>query len=237
MYPYIHWFTINAYSASDFEYSSNRRVTTFNISISDISSAELFEVVDIDGVGRLSHPLELRARRQVLSSMDADAQESVKTTQAGSKDKLNSNQSDIESAEVMLLEDSKSIGDQVEQWALEYTSKFIHAAGPDFYSTTIAQIIGTAYVKKGLPEVSSDLLPSLLARSTVILLTTFFTDVHLIDSTGCINVTRRLNSIRPSSRCKIHHASQHNSTSFTTLSHDSSTNRLNSLRTSEDSRT
>jgi hypothetical protein len=54
---------------------------------------------------------------------------------------------------VLLLEDNQVLGKQVEQWAIEYTSKFVHAAGPNFYPTTIAQILGTTYVKRGLPEV------------------------------------------------------------------------------------
>lgn len=59
----------------------------------------------------------------------------------------------LDLGEVLLLEDHGKCGQEIEQWAVEYTSKFVHAAGPKFYSTTIAQIIGTAYVKKNLPEV------------------------------------------------------------------------------------
>jgi hypothetical protein len=66
-------------------------------------------------------------------------------------------------ASLLLLNDDESLGIQIEQWALEYTSKFVHAAGPEFYSTTIAQILGTAYVKKGLPEVMA--MHSLIAHS------------------------------------------------------------------------
>jgi hypothetical protein len=36
---------------------------------------------------------------------------------------------------------------------VEYSSKFVHAAGSEFASTTAAVILGTAYVNKGLPEV------------------------------------------------------------------------------------
>ena len=54
---------------------------------------------------------------------------------------------------IMVLEDNDDLGTQIEQWALEYTSKYVHAAGPKFYSTTLAQILGTVYVQRGLPEV------------------------------------------------------------------------------------
>lgn len=60
-----------------------------------------------------------------------------------------------DTASIILLTDEGGLGQELEQWALEYTSKFVHAAGPAFYSTTMAQILGTAYVKKGLPEVRS----------------------------------------------------------------------------------
>jgi len=55
---------------------------------------------------------------------------------------------------IIVLEEVENIGTQIEQWAVEYTSKFVHAAGPAFYSTTIGHILGEAYVQKGLPEVS-----------------------------------------------------------------------------------
>ena len=104
----------------------------------------------IDGVGRLSHTLSLNARRRPLSSFNTDAQGVIRRTE----DSRNSDEvQDDETLDIMILEDEKLLGTQVEQWALEYTSKFVHAAGPEFYSTTIAQILGTAYVKKGLPEV------------------------------------------------------------------------------------
>ena len=87
--------------------------------------------------------------------MNSDAREAVKMTQVISRDHSKQPQLEIQLNEILLLEDRKSLGAEVEQWALEYTSKFIHAAGPGFYPTTIAQILGTAYVKKGLPEVRS----------------------------------------------------------------------------------
>jgi hypothetical protein len=59
-----------------------------------------------------------------------------------------------DNADVFLVEDNRGFGQEVEQWALEYTSKFVNAAGPEFHSTTIGQILGTEYVKKNLPEVS-----------------------------------------------------------------------------------
>ena len=126
---------------------------SFNITIPAVTSTGVFEVIDIDGVGRLSHPLKLRARRQILSKLDAESQDAIRSTQAALKGGRQTSNVDVTSAEFLLLEDNNLIGNQVEQWAMEYTSKYIHAAGPDFYSTTIAQIIGTAYVKKGLPEV------------------------------------------------------------------------------------
>lgn len=61
---------------------------------------------------------------------------------------------DGENPSVLVLEDHETLGTEVEQWAVEYASKFVHAAGPKFYPTTAAVILGTAYVKKGLPEVS-----------------------------------------------------------------------------------
>jgi hypothetical protein len=61
----------------------------------------------------------------------------------------------LDDVEILLLEDDVKFGQKVEQWAVEYTSKFVHAAGPEFYSTTIAQILGTIYVQKNLPEVGS----------------------------------------------------------------------------------
>ena len=108
-------------------------------------------VVTIDGVGRLSHTLVLTARILTFSSFGPDAQDTIQQT----KDSRNLDEiQSKESLNIVLLEEEKVLGLQVEQWALEYTSKFVHAAGPEFYSTTMAQILGTAYVKKGLPEVS-----------------------------------------------------------------------------------
>lgn len=106
----------------------------------------------IDGVGRLSHPLPLHARRKPLSDFSPDAQSTIRRTEDSRNTDGNQDEGTLG---VMILGDDKALSTQVEQWALEYTSKFVHAAGPEFYSTTMAQILGTAYVKKGLPEVCS----------------------------------------------------------------------------------
>ena len=103
----------------------------------------------IDGVGRISHPLQLRAQKKLLSSLHFDEQDTVKRT-VRAKDKTSS----VDGVYILLLEDDKGCEQKLEQWAMEYTSKFVHAAGPEFHSTTIAQILGTAYVKRNLPEVS-----------------------------------------------------------------------------------
>ena len=104
----------------------------------------------IDGVGRLSFPLRLKAQRKRLSSFNPEEQNIIRQTE----DLKQSGKTDLDAASVILLTNEATLGKQVEQWALEYTSKFVHAAGPKFYATTMAQILGTAYVKKGLPEVS-----------------------------------------------------------------------------------
>lgn len=116
-------------------------------SLSDI----LPEEVTIDGIGRISYPLVLLARKRLLSDFSPEIQESI--SQTANEDV----RADAESSHVLLLEDDKFLGAKVEQWAMEYTNKFVHAAGPNFYATTMAHILGTAYVKKGLPEVSSEI--------------------------------------------------------------------------------
>lgn len=103
----------------------------------------------VDGIGRISHPLILPARMKPLSAFSTNIQESIRLTED-----LEVDSSETEDPNILILEEDKSLGTKVEQWAVEYTSKFVHAAGPKFYATTMAHILGTAYVKKGLPEVS-----------------------------------------------------------------------------------
>ncbi|KAL5330721.1 hypothetical protein ACEPPN_000241 [Leptodophora sp. 'Broadleaf-Isolate-01'] len=134
----------------DFEYSSTRRVVTFNIRITPdalLDHEEYF--VFVDGVDRLSHPIKLRAQRRALSSFTATEQAAIRRTQ--DRKKLGKC-TDDDAVHVTILEDDETLGTRVEQWAVEYASKFVHAAGTKFQSTTIAVILGTAYVKKGLPE-------------------------------------------------------------------------------------
>lgn len=102
----------------------------------------------VDGIGRLSHPIKLRARRKALTSFSPAEQTTIRATQDKQSKSIGHG-----AISITLLEDDETLGTQVEQWAVEYASKFVHAAGPKFRSTTIAVIIGTAYVKKGLPEV------------------------------------------------------------------------------------
>ncbi|CZT45690.1 uncharacterized protein RSE6_06021 [Rhynchosporium secalis] len=52
----------------------------------------------------------------------------------------------------MILVEDKTLGVRVEQWAVVYDSKFAHAGGIKFRSTTVAVIFGTAYATKSLPE-------------------------------------------------------------------------------------
>lgn len=142
-------------------YSSNKRILSFDVRTpAALGSDATAEMVTIDGIGRISHTLQLPARRQTLSSLSDDSQEVIIQTE----DPRGTLISDDKDTYVLLLDNSGSLGVLVEQWALEYTSKFVHAAGPKFYSTTIAQILGTVYVKKGLPEVSkpSNLIDPLL---------------------------------------------------------------------------
>lgn len=107
------------------------------------------ETVTIDGVGKISYPLQLRARRTFLSEFSSESKNMIRQTE-DSRHSASSQEDPI----IMVLEDNDDLGTQIEQWALEYTSKYVHAAGPKFYSTTLAQILGTVYVQRGLPEVS-----------------------------------------------------------------------------------
>jgi hypothetical protein len=139
-------------TSPDFEYSSTRRVVSFNIRVNAKALKSLEkEMVTIDGVGHLSHPIQLPSRRKALSSFKTDEREIIDRTR-DSKRLLKVRDDELE--HVLILEDEATLGTQVEQWAVEYSSKFVHAAGPEFASTTAAVILGTAYVNKGLPEVS-----------------------------------------------------------------------------------
>jgi hypothetical protein len=122
----------------------------FNIKIPPLDNDEFgpYETVLVDGIGHLSHAVKLRAQIRSLSSLDPNDQQQVKRT-ADAKTDASGN----EDIAVILLIGHRRLGPELEQWAVEYTSKFVHAAGRKFYSTTMAQILGTAYVKKGLPEV------------------------------------------------------------------------------------
>lgn len=133
-----------------FEYSSTRRIVSFDIRISQNAFRSLEkEMVTIDGVSHLSHPIQLRARWKLLGDFKADEREVIDHTR-DSKKLLKGREDRLE--QVLILEDEATLGIQVEQWAVEYSSKFVHAAGPEFASTTAAVILGTAYVNKGLPE-------------------------------------------------------------------------------------
>jgi hypothetical protein len=131
--------------------SSTKRVLSFKIKFTP-NSEPIYsgEQITIDGIGRTSHPIKLRARRTPLNDLTLDEQETVKRIISAKCIPPISDDFDC-----VLLEDDSHCGQEVEQWAMEYTSKFVHAAGPEFHSTTMAQILGTAYVKKKLPEVSS----------------------------------------------------------------------------------
>ena len=136
----------------DFEYSSTRRVVSFDIRIIPKAFKSLEqEMITIDGIEHLSHTIQLPARRKPLNSFKADEREIIDRTR-DSKKLLKAQNDELE--HVLILENQSTLGTQVEQWAVEYSSKFVHAAGPEFASTTAAVILGTAYVNKGLPEVS-----------------------------------------------------------------------------------
>ena len=136
----------------DFEYSSTRRVVSFAIRINSKAFKSLEqEMITIDGVGHLSHTIQLPARSTPLNTFKPDEREIIDRTR-DSKKLLKAQDDELE--HVLILENQSTLGTQVEQWAVEYSSKFVHAAGPEFASTTAAVILGTAYVNKGLPEVS-----------------------------------------------------------------------------------
>lgn len=144
-----------------FQHSSQRRIVNFSVKI-PLSCFEgiVPEMVTVDGIGRISHPLVLPARTKPLSAFNMDIQESIRLTE-----NLDIDSSGTEDPKILILEEDKSLGTKVEQWAVEYTSKFVHAAGPKFYATTMAHILGTSYVKKGLPE--SDLVAAMLRVASV----------------------------------------------------------------------
>ncbi len=108
------------------------------------------EKVIIDGIGRISHPLELPARSKILGSFKAEEKDRI---MAAVRSGIPNTTPD-DSSSVVLLEENSAVGLQVEQWAVEYTSKFVVAAGPRFLPTTAAIILGLEYVKSNLPEVS-----------------------------------------------------------------------------------
>ena len=139
-------------TAVDFEYSSTRRVVSFNVRV-DLKAFKSLEkeMVTIDGIGHLSHTIQLPTRRKPLNSFKTDERDVIDRTR-DSKKLLKAQDDELE--HVLILEDDATLRTQVEQWAVEYSSKFVHAAGPKFASTTAAVSLSTAYVKKGLPEVS-----------------------------------------------------------------------------------
>ncbi|KAG9230992.1 hypothetical protein BJ875DRAFT_134464 [Amylocarpus encephaloides] len=131
-----------------FEFSSTKRVVYFNVVLPPEALSEADqETITIDGVGGVSRPIKLCGRKKAFSTLSAEQQEAVKRTSA-----LKETEKSSDNDQVLLLEDTSKLGQEIEQWAMEYTSQFVHAAGSEFYSTTMAQILGTAYVKKGLPE-------------------------------------------------------------------------------------
>ncbi|KAH6677707.1 hypothetical protein B0J14DRAFT_475993 [Halenospora varia] len=145
-----------------FEHSSTRRVVSFAVDAPIDGRIEIpCETITIDGIGRISHPIKLRAQIQNLSALSADQRSIVIKT--GSNKQIET--VDEEDTAVLLLEANEDLGRQIEQWAMEYTSKFVHAAGERFHSTTMAQILGTAYVKKKLPE--SELVAAMLRVSSI----------------------------------------------------------------------
>ena len=88
--------------------------------------------------------------RKSLDSYSDGDQAIIKQTEAP---KQRDEVTQVVTAQVEILDEDDTLGGQLEQWALDYTSQFITAAGPRFHSTTMAHIIGHMYVKKGLPEV------------------------------------------------------------------------------------
>lgn len=113
----------------------------------------------IDGIGRISHTIRLQASVKPLESFNTADRAAIRKTQRPAKKIADK---DVGHPSVFVLEDHETLGTEVEQWAVEYASKFVHAAGPKFYPTTAAVILGTAYVKKGLPEVSLEYVTSII---------------------------------------------------------------------------
>jgi len=146
------YFDLSKLTFTDFEHSSNRRILAFSISLPTSSISKTEEFVTIDGVGRISHTIRLRAHLATLSTLPLATQRMIRQTEDSRKSQ---DDQDDDTIQVMILQEDPALGDELEQWATEYTDKFVHAAGPKFYPTTMAHILGTAYVKKKLPEVSS----------------------------------------------------------------------------------
>lgn len=143
----------------DFEHSSSKRFLAFDLLLPKQSTQSLNAVyVTVDGIGRISHTINLRAYAKFLDSFNDAERTAIRKTRIS--DNLLTGKED-ENPSVLVLEDHDTLGVQLEQWAVEYASKFVHAAGPKFYPTTAAVILGTAYIKKGLPEVSPNQIKSL----------------------------------------------------------------------------
>lgn len=145
-----------------FEHSSTKRYLSFNLLVPQRSRSPGACFVTIDGIGRISHTIKLRACANPLDSFSAAERAAIRKTQHSTK-KIADNDGGHPS--VFVLEDHENLGTEIEQWAVEYTSKFVHAAGPKFYPTTAAVILGTAYVKKGLPE--SELVAAMLRAASI----------------------------------------------------------------------
>jgi hypothetical protein len=206
----------------DFEYSSTRRVVSFGLRINAKSLKCLEkEMVAVDGIGGLSHPIQLRARRKPLDSFKPEEREVINRTRDSKKAlKVEADEPEL----VLILEDDTTLGTQVEQWAVEYSSKFVHSAGPEFASTTAAVILGTAYVNKGLPEVSRT-TPSINNK-------VFLTPPVRLSSS---HAPCCLHSIHPPRWRKMHDSNQH--LQILLIPHDPSNNRHNPLRASQNRRT
>ncbi|KUJ13911.1 uncharacterized protein LY89DRAFT_736910 [Mollisia scopiformis] len=146
-----------------FEHSSTKRVLSFDILVPLLpiqSSGACY--VTIDGIEKISHTIKLRAYAKSLDSFGAADRAAIRKTEIPNNQITDT---DGESPEILILEDHEALGTQVEQWAVEYASKFVHAAGPKFYPTTAAVILGTAYLKKGLPE--SELVAAMLRAASI----------------------------------------------------------------------
>ncbi|KAL3419924.1 hypothetical protein PVAG01_08423 [Phlyctema vagabunda] len=145
-----------------FEHSSKKRVVSFNIkssSLKSLPSASSIKVT-IDGIGRHSHPLEIPALTELFENFSLEDKAMIRQTEG--EEKANNTKA-AGSNSVIIIDDGFALA--IEQWAVEYSSKFVHAAGPEFYSTTMAQILGTAYVKKKLPE--SELVAAMLRLASI----------------------------------------------------------------------